>query len=67
MALGARFQKVRGWGRAEFSGEERGAARFSRATMFFCSNIVINYSYDNVYSNIYDIAESLTQNDHGLI
>ena len=29
-------------------------------TCYFCRNIVINYSYHYVYSNIFDITESLT-------
>ena len=36
-------------------------------TCYFCGNTVINYSYQNVYYNIYDMAKSLTQNDHGSI
>ena len=40
-------------------------ARFLGATMFFCKGV--NYLYHYVYTNIFDIAESLTQNDHGPI
>ena len=36
-------------------------------TCYFCDNIVINYSYHYVYSNIFDIAEYVTQNNHGSI
>ena len=75
---GARFQKltIRG---AEFSEGQEGAkfsdgARFSIVsyhvflqTYYFWGNIVINYSCHYVYSNIFDIAEFLTQNDHGPI
>ena len=83
MALGARFQKLRGdllsgggsilrsaGGGAKFAE----GASFSRAschvflqTCFFCCNIVINYSCHYVYSSIFDLAEFLTQNDHGPI
>ena len=75
---GARFQKltIRG---AEFWEGQEGAkfsdgARFSIVsyhvflqTCYFWGNIVINYSCHYVYSNIFDIAEFLTQNDHGPI
>ena len=82
MALGARFQKLRGdlqSGGAQFSEVQGGAkfaegASFSRAschvflqTCYFCCNIVINYSCHYVYSSIFDIAEFLTQNDHAPI
>ena len=78
MGGGARFQKltVRG---AEFS-EGQGGAKFSDGarfsivsyhvflqTCYFSASIVINYSCHYVYSNIFDIAEFLTQNDHGPI
>ena len=74
MALGARFQNLKGGltirgGGAKFSE----GARFWRATMFFCkhdtfvANIVINYSCHYVYSNIFDTLKSLTQNDHGSV
>ena len=36
-------------------------------TCYYCGSIVINYSCHYVYSNIFDIAEFLTQNDHGPI
>ena len=55
LTIWARLNSQRGRG-AKFSE----GARFLRATMF-CGSIVINYSYHYVYSNIYDIAESLTQ------
>ena len=32
--------------------------------LYFCGNIVIDYSYHYVYSNIFDMTESLTQNNH---
>lgn len=48
-------------------------ARFSRVTMFFCKHVIsvptllliINYSHHYVYSNIFNMAESLTQKNHG--
>ena len=58
--MGAGFSE--GQGGANIS--ER--ARFWRATMFFCKHVIfvatllINYSYHHVYSNIFDIVESLT-------
>ena len=73
MALGAKFQKLRG-GAGGWLNSQKGkgakfseAATFLRATMFFLQmcyfygNIVIDYLYRYVYSNIFDIAESSTQ------
>ena len=69
MALGATFQKLRGallsgglnsqWGRGEVNSQRR--------LDYFCDNILINYSYQYGYSNIFDIVESLIQNNHGPI
>ena len=56
VALGARFQR---------GGQSLEGTMFLQ-TCYFCGNI-FNYSYHYVYSNIVDIAESLTQNDHGPI
>ena len=66
---------VGGGGGAEFS-EGEGGAKFSEGariledyhvflqTCTFCGNNVINCSYHYVYTNIFDIAQSLTQNDY---
>ena len=68
MALGARFQKLMG-GLTISKGlnsqrglDSRVLPCFSANMLFFC-NIVI-YSYHCVYSNIFNIAESLTQNNY---
>ena len=62
MALEARFQKLRE-GLAVRGTEFSEGGRFLRATMFFC----MCYSYHYIYSNIFDIAKSLTQNYYGPI
>ena len=69
MALGATFQKLRG---ALLPGGlnsqlGRGEVNSQRRQDYFCDNILINYSYQYGYSNIFDIVESLIQNNHGPI
>ena len=58
---------------AESSKRQGGAkvsegARFSKVTMFFCKGVIFVATLLliilSLYSNIFDIAESLTQNDH---
>ena len=69
------FQKKKGGGGggAGGGGGGGGGAKLSQGnhvllqTCHFCGNIVINYSYHHAYSNIFDIAESLIQNDDGPI
>ena len=72
MVWGARFQKLRGepyyqLGLNSERGRGGGGSNVFMQTCSFCGNIVINYSYHYVYSNVFDIAESLIQNNHGSI
>ena len=70
MALGARFQMLKGVTIREVVNFSKGQGELNLLflqTCYFCGNIVINYSCHYLYSNIFDMAEFLPQNNHGPI